>query len=490
MVKSGTYVENAISTNKSLSIKGAGSETTLINFTSRSYEVDVSMYEKYIFYDPAMSVYANNFMISGFTINSNGGEININGNGTQVTANNIGTTFDVSGSYLFIMGNMFSQINLNANYSKTSSNIITNGATIDGQHTIFSLNNITNSAPSIAMNDSLIYGNMVDQASGEILLLDGNNNVFSHNTIDHLSVGLWVKGLNNTIILNQITHCGIALQPSPNNTYYGNSIANNLWGVDTVGSLLNPEGNTATFYKNNMKDNTYQVSTLFASKPDYFDNGKEGNYWSDYHGKDSNGDGIGDTPYVIDAKRSDRYPLIDPVNISTVPDVMPQWAIAPNVQLTNPTEFTYSNGNVALDFVIDKQPVWIGYSLDGQSNITIAGNTTLTNLSIGKHNITVYSNDLYHDTGKSTTINFTIAEPFQIVTVIAVISIVSVIVGLSIGLLLFRRHRKTLKLNSQTPFHASQFLLLSYYSLYCSLLQTVTLERASVLNLARKRKRN
>jgi len=35
-----------------------------------------------------------------------------------------------------------------------------------------------------------------------------------------------------------------------------------------------------------------------------------GNYWSDYAGVDADGDGIGDTPYVIDENNTDRYPLI------------------------------------------------------------------------------------------------------------------------------------------------------------------------------------
>jgi nitrous oxidase accessory protein NosD len=41
-----------------------------------------------------------------------------------------------------------------------------------------------------------------------------------------------------------------------------------------------------------------------------WDNGKEGNYWSDYNGTDADGDGIGDTPYVIDVLNQDRYPLM------------------------------------------------------------------------------------------------------------------------------------------------------------------------------------
>ena len=36
-----------------------------------------------------------------------------------------------------------------------------------------------------------------------------------------------------------------------------------------------------------------------------------GNYWDDYNGSDTNGDGIGETPYIIDGNNSDNYPLIE-----------------------------------------------------------------------------------------------------------------------------------------------------------------------------------
>jgi hypothetical protein len=49
-----------------------------------------------------------------------------------------------------------------------------------------------------------------------------------------------------------------------------------------------------------------------------FDDGKEGNYWSDYVGTDSDGNGKGDTPYLIDSDRKDNYPLMAPFDIFSV----------------------------------------------------------------------------------------------------------------------------------------------------------------------------
>jgi nitrous oxidase accessory protein NosD len=63
-----------------------------------------------------------------------------------------------------------------------------------------------------------------------------------------------------------------------------------------------------------------------------FDNGVEGNYWSDYDGNDADGDGLGDTPFIIDSNRRDSYPLMAPFDISSVTVELPSWAY----QLPNP----------------------------------------------------------------------------------------------------------------------------------------------------------
>lgn len=56
-----------------------------------------------------------------------------------------------------------------------------------------------------------------------------------------------------------------------------------------------------------------------------WDNGTTGNYWSNYNGTDNNGDGIGDTPYVIDHNNQDNYPLMTEF---IIPE-FPSWIVLP-----------------------------------------------------------------------------------------------------------------------------------------------------------------
>jgi hypothetical protein len=69
---------------------------------------------------------------------------------------------------------------------------------------------------------------------------------------------------------------------------------------------------------------------------------------------------------------------------------------------------TYLTGNVPLNFTINGNTTQITYSLDEQANVTIPGNTTLTGLSVGAHNVTVYAWDIDSgNIGASQTANLT-----------------------------------------------------------------------------------
>ncbi len=129
------------------------------------------------------------------------------------------------------------------------------------------------------------------------------------------------------------------------------------------------------------------------------------------------------------------------------------------VQLLNPIILApdrtiFNDTNVPLQFALENLPSlsWIGYSLDGTGNITITGNTTLTGLSNGEHNVTLFANDTFGNIVASQLVRFTVALP--VVTKpfpTALLSIVSVIlfVALIPCLLLYRRYRKTTEKLSQ-----------------------------------------
>jgi len=80
------------------------------------------------------------------------------------------------------------------------------------------------------------------------------------------------------------------------NTAENNKIGMALWG-----------GRRNRVYRNNMINNPCDV---VDADENFWDNGAEGNYWSDHNGTDLNGDGIGDT--YLPWQDVDCYPLMDP----------------------------------------------------------------------------------------------------------------------------------------------------------------------------------
>jgi hypothetical protein len=122
-------------------------------------------------------------------------------------------------------------------------------------------------------------------------------------------------------------------------------------------------------------------------------------------------------------------------------------AIPPRIIILSPTNQTYDKSNILLKFTIDKPVTWIGYSIDGQTNVTTVGNGTIANLTYGSHNMSLYASDSFGNL-VSQTVNFTVEKPqtetFGSTFVVAVITIIVVVICLVAGLLLYRRHRKHL----------------------------------------------
>jgi hypothetical protein len=113
---------------------------------------------------------------------------------------------------------------------------------------------------------------------------------------------------------------------------------------------------------------------------------------------------------------------------------------SPSVSILSIEHRTYEVPDVPLNFTVKEQVTKTSYSLDGQSNVTVAGNTTLSGLPAGEHNVTVYAWDTAGNVGVSETITFTIAEPFNVAPVAAA-SAASIIL-VSVTFLLYFKKRK------------------------------------------------
>jgi hypothetical protein len=81
---------------------------------------------------------------------------------------------------------------------------------------------------------------------------------------------------------------------------------------------------------------------------------------------------------------------------------------APPIWVLSPENKTYTTSEVPLNFAVTESRLQITYSLDGQENVSVAGNTTLTHLTEGAHNVIAYTLDIAGNVGISEKIFFTV----------------------------------------------------------------------------------
>jgi hypothetical protein len=116
--------------------------------------------------------------------------------------------------------------------------------------------------------------------------------------------------------------------------------------------------------------------------------------------------------------------------------------LPPMISIVSPENSNYTSSNVSLVFTLNKLAVWMGYSLDGKENVIITDNTTLTGLSNGLHNITVYAKDEFENIGESETIHFSVEAPEPFPTTLVIASIASVAVVGAVLAVYFKKYRR------------------------------------------------
>jgi len=181
---------------------------------------------------------------------------------------------------------------------------------------------------NIVSDGNLVQGNIFTNHEIGVKIVQTNNNKIFNNTITHCETALFIShstyihvmsniaSLNNYGIIIEDAHFSIVENNKVLDNTYGIQIKNSTNDKITRNKLLNNQNGliliNATnnwILRNNFASILLQLS-LKDSTSNTWDNGVEGNYWSDYYGKDLNGDGIGDTD--LPHHNVDSFPLIHP----------------------------------------------------------------------------------------------------------------------------------------------------------------------------------
>jgi len=266
----------------------------------------------------------------------------------EIHAFNRGIYLD-SSSNSIISGNNITDNNWHGIYlHNSSSNTISgNNITDNNWHGIYLHNSSSNtiSGNNITDKPSWNYGILLDESS---------NNAIFNNNIGNVWAGILLcmqsnPSSNNSISRNNIrnNYYGVWLNLSSFNNVSGNTITGNDYGIrfyyysennsisennitaNKKGAIWFYSSSNNSIYHNNFVNNTHEVYDFLWDYPsvepsiNIWDDGypSGGNYWSNYTSVDvKNGpnqdhdgsDGIGDTPFVIYANNTDRYPLMNP----------------------------------------------------------------------------------------------------------------------------------------------------------------------------------
>ena len=306
-VKAGTYNEEWVSVNKSVSMVGDNQKSLVYYHTAVGFIVT-----------------ANNVHISGFMVMSSeamqGYAISISNSRDCIIENNlienncVGISVSGSSSGNTISGNILE-------HNERSIELI------DSPGNTISDNNITGALVSgislDSSSDNIVSGNRIsdlEDGMGALMLWKSSNNLISRNLLFGGNLMLMINCSSNTFSENFVmdSEYGVVVGVSSNNKIYSN------YFINVTQLILDTEIGAGLPSENS------------------WDNGVEGNYWCDYVGADADGDGIGDSPHVLYENNQDNYPLMDYPPISTNPTTdSPESTESSSANFTLPTEAIY-----------------------------------------------------------------------------------------------------------------------------------------------------
>jgi parallel beta-helix repeat protein len=171
------------------------------------------------------------------------------------------------------------------------------------------IRNVIEGIVSISSNNLNITNNIIEGVQNGMRLQNVHSSKIIDNEIkDYITYGIDCSVLSDSVftgnIISEGRDFGISLMGGDNNKFHDNYIQSNSDGLIALQSSNN------LFVGNQFRAINKQIMALTEGFVNTWDNGSHGNFWIDYSGIDADGDGIGDTAYIINADNQDNYPLI------------------------------------------------------------------------------------------------------------------------------------------------------------------------------------
>ena len=361
LVKSGTYTQQTLEVNKSLTITSEHVGGATIILHPPQVPENILGTTMMVYVNP-IDIKADKVTLSGFVLTSDGGTMFATGERIQITNNKIETwgvviqgngsriadnkmaTVTIIGSNQTITDNYLSDLSVTGSFNLIARNH-GRGMTLTGSNNVVNQN-------SFFVNVGTDGGSV----SG-ILLSEGDHNIISNNTAIGMGTGIAIGytgsgGSYNIFAGNAVEEAGlwgILMGNGAFNVFYGNFIANNRgFGHDGYGLALGGNHQVVQsnlFFHNTFMNNSRNFGTNWGiNGVNSFDNGTEGNYWDDYLTKYPNAtevghSGIGDTPYWVYSDGSDNCPLLNRPDVTGAIPALPEpWlTLVPIIELADPS---------------------------------------------------------------------------------------------------------------------------------------------------------
>ncbi len=215
-------------------------------------------------------------------------------------------------------------------------------------------------ASDVTVRNFTVKNTRADQPAYGVSIKNSQNVSLMNVTVEQSYTGLVLGSSSNCEIVNNAFIDNYAYGVDLRDNSVNNTIVSNWIVANPTGMLIGDKTcENNRFHHNNFVNNTNQIDVTYGG-PNMWDDGNEGNYWSDYTGLDDGsdgrvaGDGVGDT--LRPHQNVDYYPLMKPrVPFHPISPIAhfgysPKTPVAEETVTFNASESYDPDGNITLYF--------------------------------------------------------------------------------------------------------------------------------------------